>query len=961
MITTKWDRGYTKRVIPQVESFYVDSSLDNDADSWQLQIGDPAGDYLAMMNRDSEIRVELISADPGAAGHIMTGIADDITYDQDGAYTISGRDYACLALDSYCEPQKWKKVKPMYIIANQARKLGFPQIATNKVSKVKKTVKTDGSETFWEFWYRLVRNDKSYIWCGPNGALILNTLNYEQEVSYYFGTPLKTDSEYVKRAYISVEGLEIRKSTQGRVYQVWVAVNNGKLKQTIPVHDGSIGDWIKRPVKIIQDTKSHTVQGAKKSGWLEIYEGKVGAVEIRLVISDPTFVISPNHMCMVRIPEIDLAGVYFIVGTKVNAGPNGYIQEIRLREKDMALTRRIPAEPRIPHPTKKPPELTTSNNQLSQEELDSYIAQLVPAKPEWSDFFWNAAKKYQGSWDFDIFLSWLLAISKKETNFHNYRQIIHKGVDAFEWYADYPENSVSKFAGTWGNPAGLVTGRKSTLTRKQYELSFCNKAGTHGLTEDVGVGPMQLTTRKLKENADNLYSGSTASGGSSPVSAATINAYLTSKGSPMAGHGQDFVDGGTRNGYDPRLLVSISGGESSFGKNCFRPYNAWGWMGAPDFTNWTQAISDTSDYLGDNYINDKSNPKFPNGLHTIAAIGQKWAPVGASNDPQGLNKNWVPTNTSFMREQGGNPDDVTLAAGKGVQANVQSFGHDEYLGGRWNPEFNIMEGARYFAECLDDTHMGQDDEATQMAAMTLAASMYHWGAGSSKASQSDPYAIAVKKIAQKFLGSTRAVVEQVRNAETADTDSSTDNGTQSDLFPLGFPNEEQCIAAFAHSQWVGPESSTTAGTPAPSIVGKLPTIHFIQGQGYSAGRDAPILWIVIHTMESPPPEKPDAEVDGIAGNVAAGMASGANKYATHYCLDNKEIWQCVHDKDTGWGTAGSVSFGEQHSTNSYSLHFEHAGAARQLGQSRADMGHKALTADAVADARCDRRELGILL
>src|SRR4029077_10242572 len=112
LVTTKWDRGYTQRVINQVESFFVDSSLDNDADSWQVEIGDPTGDFLAMLERNHEVRVELVTSSPGAAGHIFTGISDDIVFDQSGLMVVTGRDYSSLPPDSKCPPVRFNTAKP---------------------------------------------------------------------------------------------------------------------------------------------------------------------------------------------------------------------------------------------------------------------------------------------------------------------------------------------------------------------------------------------------------------------------------------------------------------------------------------------------------------------------------------------------------------------------------------------------------------------------------------------------------------------------------------------------------------------------------------------------------------------------------------------------------------------------------------------------------------------------------
>ena len=44
------------------------------------------------------------------------------------------------------------------------------------------------------------------------------------------------------------------------------------------------------------------------------------------------------------------------------------------------------------------------------------------------------------------------------------------------------------------------------------------------------------------------------------------------------------------------------------------------------------------------------NGYFNKGLDTIEKIGAKYCPVGAKNDPKGLNKNWVPNVTKYYTE-----------------------------------------------------------------------------------------------------------------------------------------------------------------------------------------------------------------------------------------------------------------------------------------------------------------------
>lgn len=67
-----------------------------------------------------------------------------------------------------------------------------------------------------------------------------------------------------------------------------------------------------------------------------------------------------------------------------------------------------------------------------------------------------------------------------------------------------------------------------------------------------------------------------------------IDAYLA--GSPLAGYGRVFAEAAWENGVDPRWSPAISNTESTKGRNCFRPYNAWGWM-AESWSSWDEAIN----------------------------------------------------------------------------------------------------------------------------------------------------------------------------------------------------------------------------------------------------------------------------------------------------------------------------------------------------------------------------------
>lgn len=87
------------------------------------------------------------------------------------------------------------------------------------------------------------------------------------------------------------------------------------------------------------------------------------------------------------------------------------------------------------------------------------------------------------------------------------------------------------------------------------------------------------------------------------VTAEQIRRFLESQGSPMAKYAENIVLAGNRYGVDPRLIVAISGVESTFGKYCSY-YNAWGWNnGRTRWRSWTHAIDQFARAFAQKYPN----------------------------------------------------------------------------------------------------------------------------------------------------------------------------------------------------------------------------------------------------------------------------------------------------------------------------------------------------------------------
>ena len=98
---------------------------------------------------------------------------------------------------------------------------------------------------------------------------------------------------------------------------------------------------------------------------------------------------------------------------------------------------------------------------------------------------------------------------------------------------------------------------------------------------------------------------------------ARIDAYLA--GSPLAGQGATFAEAAWEFGVDPRFSPAISTVESSMGRVCFRPHNAWGW-GSSSWSSWEEAIWDHVEGLAIGY-----------GGQLTYAAAQKYCPPNADH------------------------------------------------------------------------------------------------------------------------------------------------------------------------------------------------------------------------------------------------------------------------------------------------------------------------------------------
>jgi hypothetical protein len=126
------------------------------------------------------------------------------------------------------------------------------------------------------------------------------------------------------------------------------------------------------------------------------------------------------------------------------------------------------------------------------------------------------------------------------------------------------------------------------------------------------------------------------------VQANKLNQVLEGK---LKDKGQAFVRAGQQYNVNPLLLAAISQHETGNGKSkaAIEKNNVTGMMGVNGLKSYSSvedSINDMARNLSKNYLGL--------GLTSIGTIGAKYAPVGAKNDPTGLNNHWVKGVTKYF-------------------------------------------------------------------------------------------------------------------------------------------------------------------------------------------------------------------------------------------------------------------------------------------------------------------------
>jgi hypothetical protein len=141
-----------------------------------------------------------------------------------------------------------------------------------------------------------------------------------------------------------------------------------------------------------------------------------------------------------------------------------------------------------------------------------------------------------------------------------------------------------------------------------------------------------------------------------PSDARAIEALLEAAGSPLAGQGPSLVRHASAVGLDPRALVAIAAHETILAT--YAPAheirNPFGLGPNWRFASYDDSIAKASAVLRDLYLAE--------GRTSVASIAPKWAPIGAGNDPAGLNRHWTEGVGSYYRALGADPERPILLA-----------------------------------------------------------------------------------------------------------------------------------------------------------------------------------------------------------------------------------------------------------------------------------------------------------
>lgn len=188
------------------------------------------------------------------------------------------------------------------------------------------------------------------------------------------------------------------------------------------------------------------------------------------------------------------------------------------------------------------------------------------------------------------------------------------------------------------------------------------KYATYILLAFVALLIFTMGSVDIKQMQDGIQNGSAVSVYCRPsgkqITVDELNQKLKGKG-VFEGEAAAFINAANKYHVDPVLVAAIALHETGQGKSraVREDHNPGGLMG----TNGLMKFPTLEDGI-DKMTSNLYNLYISKGLTTPALIGPKYAPIGAANDPLGLNVDWVSGVTMYVNQLGGLSYECTQAA-----------------------------------------------------------------------------------------------------------------------------------------------------------------------------------------------------------------------------------------------------------------------------------------------------------
>lgn len=227
---------------------------------------------------------------------------------------------------------------------------------------------------------------------------------------------------------------------------------------------------------------------------------------------------------------------------------------------------------------------------------------------------------------------------------------------------EYMEELNSKYGWTIDNISSLqsefaqLEQESNNLNQKIEEEEQRKLAEQRRLEEEKKAQESQQSTSGSSastgsSNNNSSISSNTISSGRgfdvrnmSGVTASSVENILTGK---LSGYGSVFYQVGHSYGINPAFMAAIAMSETGGNSSWLNNYNNVGgfiYNGPMKFNSIEDSIKYMGSVLTRLYIND--------GLYTVEAIHSRYSPVGATNDPNNLNANWVKNVYSYLGRAG---------------------------------------------------------------------------------------------------------------------------------------------------------------------------------------------------------------------------------------------------------------------------------------------------------------------